>query len=302
MEGGVDGAKKDGGNVTVHVVSDDKGNFSFPADRLSPGHYKLSVRAVGYDLQGPKEIDIPAGGGAKTDIKLDATKNLEKQLNNAEWIMSLPGTDKQRELLTSCVGCHNLQRPLFSMHDADAFQEIFARMQTYSSGSTPLNFQRLFVDGERVRVRPQEAEANRPRAEFFAKINLSAGPRSYPLKTLPRPTGRATRVIYTQYDLPDRIAQPHDVVLSPDGHAWYSDFGRAMVGEIDPASGKVTEYPLPILKPKSPKGSLQIAVDPKGYLWVSMMMQGGLAKIDPKTKQITPYPFPAEDQTTSTYA
>jgi virginiamycin B lyase len=302
MEGVIIGARKDGSNVTVSVVSDDKGNFSFPAGRLAAGHYKLSIRAIGYDLQNPKEIDIPAAGNATADVKLDQTKNIEMQLNNAEWIMSVPGTDKQREMLTSCVGCHNLQRPLFSDHNADAFQEIFARMTTYSSGSTPLNFQRLFVDGERVRVRPQEADATRPRAEYFSKINLSNGPRSYALKTLPRPTGRATRVIYTQYDLPRPIAEPHDVVLAPDGHAWYSDFGSAVVGEIDPVSGKVTEYPLPILKPKSPKGSLQIAADPKGNLWISMMMQGGLAKIDPKTKEITPYPFPAEDQNNSTYA
>src|SRR6186997_1517906 len=156
MEGVIVGARKDGSNITVSVVSDDKGSFSFPAGRLSAGHYKLSIRAIGYELHSPKEIEIP--------------------LNNAEWIMSAPGTDKQREMLTSCVGCHNLQRPLFSSHNADAFQEIFARMQTYSSGSTPLNFQRLFVDGERVRVRPQEADATRPRAEYFAKINLSNGP------------------------------------------------------------------------------------------------------------------------------
>src|SRR5262249_14555742 len=88
----------------------------------------------------------------------------------------------------------------------------------------------------------------------------------------------------------------------PDGHAWYSDFGRAVVGELDPATGKVAEYPLPLLKPKAPKGSLQIANDPKGNLWVAMMMQGALAKIDPKTKEITTYPFPAQDQSNSTYA
>ena len=294
MEGVIVGAKKDGTNVTVAVVSDDKGNFSFPAGRLSAGHYKLSIRAVGYDLQGPKEIDIPAAGGATADVKLDTTKNLEMQLNNAELMISAPGTDKQRDMLTNCVGCHNLQRPLFSTHTVDEFQALFQRMANYSSGSTPMNFQMLYVDGERVRVRPQEADATRPRAEFLAKINLSNGPRSYPLKTLPRPTGRATRVIYTRYDLPRPIAEPHDVVLSPDG--------SAVVGEIEPASGKVTEYPLPILKPKSPKGSLQIAVDPTGNLWIAMMMQGGLAKIDYKTKEITPYPFPAEDQNNSTYA
>src|SRR4051794_10558605 len=148
MEGVIVGAKKDGSNITVSVVSDDKGNFSFPAGRLSAGHYKLSIRAVGYDLQGPKEIDIPAAGKATADVKLEQTDNMEMQLNNAEWIMSAPGTDKQRDPLTNCVGCHNLQRPLFSTHTAEEFQEIFARMQTYSSGSTPLHFQRLFVDGE----------------------------------------------------------------------------------------------------------------------------------------------------------
>ncbi|MEA2975080.1 MAG: hypothetical protein QOF19_600 [Alphaproteobacteria bacterium] len=303
MEGVIVGAKKQGSNITVSVVSDDKGKFSFPAGRLEPGHYTLSVRAIGFDLQSPKEIDVPAAGGATADVKLDKTKNLEKQLSNAEWIMSAPGTDKQKSYLTNCVGCHNLQRPMFSAHNAEEFLELFARMASYSSGSTPLNFQRLFVDGERVRVREQEGEASKARAEFLASINLSNSPtRPYPLKTLPRPTGRATHVIYTTYDLPRKIAEPHDVVLTADGHAWYSDFGSAVVGELDPKTGKVAEYPLPILKPKAPKGSLNLAVDPKGNLWIAMMMQGGLAKIDPKTKEITPYPFPVQDQSNSTYA
>src|SRR5947207_778819 len=114
MEGVLVGAKKAGSNVTTIVVSDDKGRFSFPAGRLDPGHYMLSIRAVGYDLLGPAEIDIPASGNATADVKLDKTENLELQLNNAEWIMSAPGTDRQRDMLTNCVGCHNLQLPLFS--------------------------------------------------------------------------------------------------------------------------------------------------------------------------------------------
>src|SRR5262249_54776922 len=179
---------------TTIVVSDDKGRYNFPAGRLGPGRYTLSIRAIGYELQGPVQIDIPAAGDATADVKLDKTENLELQLNNAEWIMSAPGTDRQRDMLTNCVGCHNLQLPLFSKYGADEFQALFPRMASYSSGSTPLNFQPLFVDGERVRVRPQEADATRPRAEFLAKINLSNGPRSYGLKTLPRPSGRATLV------------------------------------------------------------------------------------------------------------
>jgi streptogramin lyase len=301
MEGVIVSAKKQGSNITVSVVSDDKGKFSFPAGRLETGHYTLSVRAVGFDLQSPKEIDISATGGATAEVKLDKTKNLEKQLSNAEWIISAPGTDKEKNFMGHCVGCHSLQRPMMSTYSAEELPAVFKRMTTYSSGSTPIHFQLLQVDGERIRERDDNPEIVNGAAEFLAKINLSSGSRSYPLKTLPRPKGRATHVIYTEYDLPRKEAEPHDVVITDDGHAWYSDFGSAFVGELDPATGKVTDYPLPILKPKSPKGNLQIAKDPWGNLWIGMMMQAGLAKVDPKTKEITAYPLPKEGDSNSAY-
>ena len=55
MEGVVVSAKK--GIVTVSVVSDDKGEFSFPASKLDAGDYALTIRAAGYDLEGPKTGD-----------------------------------------------------------------------------------------------------------------------------------------------------------------------------------------------------------------------------------------------------
>jgi virginiamycin B lyase len=63
MEGVVVSAKKDGSTITVSVVTDDKGHYSFPAGRLEPGHYTLGARAVGYDLDGPKVADVTAGHG-----------------------------------------------------------------------------------------------------------------------------------------------------------------------------------------------------------------------------------------------
>jgi hypothetical protein len=50
------------------VVSNDKGQFSFPADRIEPGKYTITIRAAGYDLVGPKTVDVAAGAGAKMDV------------------------------------------------------------------------------------------------------------------------------------------------------------------------------------------------------------------------------------------
>ena len=56
----------------------------------------------------------------------------------------------------------------------------------------------------------------------------------FDFKTLPRPTGAATKVIYTEYDLPREFAQPHDVIVDKDGNVWYSDFSNMFAGELDP--------------------------------------------------------------------
>jgi virginiamycin B lyase len=301
LEGVLVTVKKDGSTIATTVVSDDKGRYAFPAARLEPGKYTVAIRAAGYNLDGPKAIEIPAGGNASADIKLAKTRNLAAQLTNAEWLNSLPGDDKQKSLLIDCTSCHTLQRIMMSSYDADAWPDIFARMGRYSPGSTPQQPQPLLPGprGERPRVRGDVKAA----AEFLASVNLSgADKHAYEYKTLPRPSGRATKVIITEYDLPRRTAEPHDVVVDSDGHAWYSDFGAQFAGELDPKTGKVTEYQIPTFKPEQPKGSLAIELDPSGNIWLAMMYQAGITKIDRKTKEVTGYPFPADWQSTSTQA
>src|SRR5262245_65381642 len=50
MEGVLVSAKKDGSTITTTVVSNAKGEFSFPAGRLEPGKYSIAIRAAGYTL------------------------------------------------------------------------------------------------------------------------------------------------------------------------------------------------------------------------------------------------------------
>ena len=52
MEGVLVSVKREGSNKTVTVVTDEKGRYRFPAARLEPGQYAITIRAVGYDLAG----------------------------------------------------------------------------------------------------------------------------------------------------------------------------------------------------------------------------------------------------------
>ena len=68
MEGVLVSAKKDGGTVTVTVVSDAKGQYGFPAGRLTAGKYTISARAAGYDLVGPKTAHERAVAGREDSL------------------------------------------------------------------------------------------------------------------------------------------------------------------------------------------------------------------------------------------
>ena len=103
MEGVLVTAKKEGSSISVTVVTDALGKFSFPPDRLDAGKYNLSIRAVGYILDGPKDITLDQTTDGKADLKLSKTKNLASQLSNAEWIMSIPAPDKDKKFLDDWV-------------------------------------------------------------------------------------------------------------------------------------------------------------------------------------------------------
>jgi virginiamycin B lyase len=302
MEGVLVSARKDGSTITTTVVTNAKGEYSFPADRLDNGHYAIAVRAVGYNLDDPKAVDIDVGG-SKVDIKLVKSKNLTNQISNAEWLLSVPGPENNKAQMASCVGCHTLQRIFTSTHDAEEFKQIFKRMGTYSPGSTPTHPQPL-LSGPRGDRSPMPASRWDAMSAWLASVNMSTSDtRAYELKTLPRPKGAATKVIYTEYDLPRKETQPHDVIVDQDGMVWYSDFSNMFAGVLDPKTGKATDIPIPVLKPEEPKGSLEIELEPgQSNVWLAMMYQAGVARIDRKTHEVTTYPFPKEWGSTTSQA
>ena len=117
MEGVVVTATKPGSIVEVSVTTDAQGRYTFPESRLDPGEYAMGIRAVGYDIDSPAKATVAPEATTTADIKLKTAKNLASQLTNAEWMMSIPGTEEQKAELLNCVGCHTLERIARSTHD-----------------------------------------------------------------------------------------------------------------------------------------------------------------------------------------
>jgi sugar lactone lactonase YvrE len=135
----------------------------------------------------------------------------------------------------------------------------------------------------------------RKTAEWLASVNLSEQSAwAFPLKTEPRFTGKSTHVIITEYDLPNPLIQPHDAVLDREGNVWYSDFGQMFLGKMDSKTGKVTQYPISVVKPGWPEGTLDLKFDKDDNPWVGVMYQNAIAKFDKKTEKFQFWSTPKE--------
>jgi virginiamycin B lyase len=295
MEGVLVSAKREGSTISVTVVSDAQGRYSFPAKRLTPGRYALRVRAAGYELDSPLMVTI-TNKQVDADLKLKKAADLAAQLSNGEWITSVPGTDRQKDLLLNCVGCHTLQRVVRSRYDADTFMKtVLPRMQSYVNQSIPQHPQLRKAERLMEERGDQRVQVYRASAEYLSTINLAESPKwGYELKTLPRPTGRATRVIYTEYDLPRETIEPHDVIVDEKGIAWYSSFGEQFLGRLDPKTGAVREFSIPVVKKGFPTGLLGLRADRDGNLWLGNMYQAQIVKFDRKTQKFTTWKLPPE--------
>ena len=159
---------------------------------------------------------------------------------------------------------------------------VLERMASYANQSFPLHPQTRVSAPNLVR---RFGAGTDDLAKYLATINLSSGPMwSYALKTLPRPSGPSTHVIITEYDLPRKTIEPHDVIVDSEGIVWFSNFGEQFLGRLDPKTARVTEHPVPVIRPGFPTGMLDLETDLEGNLWLSMMYQGGIARFDKKTQ------------------
>ena len=217
------------------------GPLQLPGRPARPRPYTITIRAVGYDLPARHaEVAGSTYGNGRSQARA-RRKTSPRQMSNAEWMASMPGTEDQKAMLLDCVGCHTLERIVRSTHDADEWTQVITRMRGYAPVSQPIKPQRMLDP-----ARAGTPEQYRKMAEYLATINLSAVDEwQYPLKTLPRPTGRGDprhrhRIRSAAGDAPSRMT----CCVDDEGSVWYSDFGKLFISKFDPKTLKLTEYPV----------------------------------------------------------
>jgi streptogramin lyase len=294
MEGVLVSAKRQGSTKTITVVTNADGLYSFPRGRLEPGRYDVSVRAAGYVLPTPTSTmsaDVVAGHGARLDLTLRASNVLERalQMTDPEWLVSYPLDDKAKyDLFRDCNRCHSLRRASMSTYTKDQLAWVMKRM-VYSAGSTPMTFQ-LPAEQTPVWGRAEWGEPSplqKRQAEAMAAINLHDGMWDYELKTLPRPKGKETQVIYTTWELPV-TARPHDTRIAADGSIWFNHFNDNAIGRLDPKTGATRLWQWPY---RAEKGSFEptgartlMGPDMKGRWYIGNQAQDGLVVFDPASE------------------
>ena len=297
MEGVLVSAKKAGSTITITVVSDAQGRYSFLAGKLAPGQYALRIRAVGYDLDNSKSVEVAAQKTTTHDLKLRKTEDLAAQLSNGEWMASIPGTDREKGILLGCVGCHTLERAMRSPHDADTFMKVvLPRMQAYVNQSIPAHPQLRRGERRMEERGDQRVQVYRTAAEYLAKINLGADAQwKYDLKTLPAPERpRHPRHLHRVRPRPrndraarrDRRCRRHRLVFelrraeprqarSEDRRGQGISDSRAQAG-----------LPDRVARLAQRQGD--------GNLWLGNMYQATIVKFDRKTEKFQFWPLPPE--------
>ena len=121
-------------------------------------------------------------------------------------------------------------------------------------------------------------------ARWLARVR---GPESEDpqFKVMPYPTGPATEVIVTEYELPRLYLATHDVAQDADDQLWYSPHRAPRVGRLDPATGITREYYI-----SAPEGCLPgthwITVANGNMVWSSQNWTHTLMRIDPDTGEM----------------
>ncbi len=136
---------------------------------------------------------------------------------------------------------------------------------------------------------------------FSAMVNLSEAQSAtiagylaehFPADGTQRPTliPGDTEINIREWMVPTLGQRARDPIEAPDGSIWWTGMWASLVGRLDPETGEMNEYKLPLAaRPHS------IVPDEDGKIWYTGNSNGTIGKLDPDTGLINEYPTQARD-------
>jgi streptogramin lyase len=95
-----------------------------------------------------------------------------------------------------------------------------------------------------------------------------------------------TAGVVTQYPLPATDGSPIGVTTGPDGRIWFTETGIDQISALDPATGAVTDYPLP--GGYAGIGPKYLAMATDGSIWVSEIGSDTMIHVTSTTTGVAP--------------
>jgi len=268
--------------VRTTVYANAAGAFEFPA--MQAGSYTLRIptpvpfkpyRRDAVAINGATKLDEIVLERVAASDNLPASPELMSQLSSAEILWNIPGTGEEKATLQKyCSGCHSWQQIFRNRYDDHSWALIVDRMMHFS--------------GTAIAVRNRAMSDPDPEYTLLVKwLSRVRGPDSpdAPLRVFPRPRGQSTRVVVTEYELPQQLLALHDAAADGQGNIWYTSHKTRFVGKIDPRTGIATEYTIP-LTPGSMPGTHHAIIDKNGIAWISENWAHQLNRLDPQTRDV----------------
>jgi virginiamycin B lyase len=278
--------------IRTTVFSHDDGRYEFP--KVAAGSYTLRIARPREFYPWSKEKVQISGADALEDITLLRITQSEflppfpevaAQLTGSEWLQNLPGTGEDKKTLTVyCNFCHEYQQIFRNHYDEAGWSKIIYRM-THGAGSTLINIR------DPGRLTPAQEK------QFARWLAAARGPDSKDPNFVlqPRAQGRQTRIVITEYELPRLELSAHDTAGDAQGRVWYSTHRSSYVGRLDPATGHVDEFHIPLPQAGALPGTHWIHVDNHGITWGSENWAHNIWRLDPASKDFTRVPWKVQE-------
>lgn len=173
---------------------------------------------------------------------------------------SFPEGAGKATVVSVCSGCHDLER-LTAGYTPEGWLSITTMMRNFGA-PVPAD------QWETVRAYLIRSFPEKPRPDAV----IVPGP---------------TEVSIMQWPLPTPGSRPHDPMVARDGKIWWSGQLANKLGQLDPQTGQMKEYPVDPLT--GPHGLVE---DKDGNIWFTGNFAGFIGKLDPRSGEVKQYPLP----------